>query len=119
MQQHIAWVSDEPTHVTHQASLPATCTCDWYADVALMLRAICDKNYTMICVHANQIQNKNTHHADLGAVIRTMCGISHDHAPHVVLIVDHQPQELDHTADLVTQWCHICDSERIQILQHF
>jgi DNA-binding NarL/FixJ family response regulator len=86
--KQIAWVSDEHTWNQHVNVLPAWVSCDWYPDVSSLLKAICDKSYTLICVQSSLIQHAYSQHADISAVIRTMCGISHDRTPHVAIIVD-------------------------------
>lgn len=86
--KQIAWVSDSVVWNHHVGVLPATVSCDWYPDVSSLFKAICDKSYALICVQASFIQHAYPQHADVSAVIRTMCGISHDRTPHVAVIVD-------------------------------
>lgn len=88
--KQIAWVSDSAVWHSHESQLPKTITCDWYPDMASLLKAICAKSYSLICVHAAFIQQAVPQHADVCAVIRTMCGINHAEQPHVAVIVDAQ-----------------------------
>jgi DNA-binding NarL/FixJ family response regulator len=87
-QKQIAWVSDSHVWDTHMHLLPSNMSCDWYPDVISLFKVICDKSYALICVQALFIQHAPPQHADVSAVIRTMCGIQQDATPHVVVIAN-------------------------------
>lgn len=86
--KHLAWVSDQNTWLSHEAHVSTITSCDWYPDVSTFLKAVCNKNYHVVCVQADQLPRITLNQADLGSVIRTMCGIHHDHTPHVVVLID-------------------------------
>jgi DNA-binding NarL/FixJ family response regulator len=83
-----AWVSDMDVWHTHEAHMPSHVMCDTYADVSMLLRAVCSHSYDVICVHAALLAPHIKQEADLGSVVRTMCGIQHDQSPHVVILID-------------------------------
>jgi DNA-binding NarL/FixJ family response regulator len=100
---NLAWVSDPHTWQTHNSHVQSPhITCDWYPDVGTFLKAVCNKNYHVVCVKADLLPRTMLSQADLGSVIRTMCGIHHDGSPHVVVLID------SHTDQ---QWLKMAQSE--------
>lgn len=103
IKNRMAWVSDSHTWNTHESHVtsPDT-TCDWYPDMSTFLKAVCSKNYHVVCVKANLLPRTMLSQADLGSVIRTMCGIHHDQTPHVVVLIDAQTDQ---------NWLKVAQSE--------
>lgn len=98
----IAWVSDSHTWQTHESQVHMMAACDWYPDVAMLLRNVCEKPYSLVVVQSHALPPQTVNQADLGSVIRCMCGIHHDHAPHVAILINAQT---DHN------WLKISQSE--------
>lgn len=99
LKNRMAWVSDEPTWHNHKTHVT---TCDWYPDVAHLLKAVCEKQYDVVVVQSNLLPRMTMSQADLGSVIRTMCGIHHDASPHVVVLINAQTDQ---------NWLKVAQSE--------
>jgi DNA-binding NarL/FixJ family response regulator len=100
--KRMAWVSDSITWKAHEAHVKNGATCDWYPDVAHLLKAVCNQQYDAVIVQSHLLPRSTISQADLGSVIKTMCGIHHDASPHVVILINAQTDQ---------NWLKISQSE--------
>jgi len=89
----MAWVSDSLTWEAHEAHIKNGVTCDWYMDIAHLLKAVCDKQYDVVVVQSHLLPRTTLNQADLGSVIRTMCGIHYNATPHVIILINSQTDQ--------------------------